>query len=385
MRCLPRSAERAAPRARQGGFTVIELMVGVLIGLLASLAVTHVLVNSEGQKRTTTASSDAQINGALALSTLQQAIQPAGYGFAAIPSVIGCALSANFAGVAVPGFPASLVPVTIADGASGASDSIRVLASGKSSYSIPLRVTAPGYNPANPLINQQFPVSTVRGIEGPKVSGGTAVAPGDLVVAAVSATQPCELFQVTADPGATPSVARADFPSRWNPVGFPAGTYNDGSVLINMGQPVDVTYSIVDNALRARTLRIANNGTPTYEGPVELYPDIVNLQAFYGKDTNGDNSVDQWDTVTPTTNAGWLQVVALRVAVVARSTQFEKEDVTFENPLWDVGNAGTFPAATACGTSRCVELVVDDLDDWQRYRYRVFDTVVPLRNMLWNS
>lgn len=385
MCCPRRSAERPGASRRQAGFTLIELMVGVLIGLLASLAVTHVLVNSEGQKRTTTASSDAQINGALALGTLQRAIQPAGYGFGAIPGVVGCALSASFNGAAVAGFPANLVPVIITDGAGGAPDSIRVLASGKSSFSIPLRITAPGYNPADPLLNQAIPVSTVRGIEGPQVAGGTPVAPGDLVVAAVSAAQPCELFQVTADPGATPAVPRADDVARWNPVGYPAGSYADGSVLINLGEPVDVTYSIAGNGLRARTLQIAANGTPSYDGPVELFPEIVNLQAFYGKDTDGNGSVDQWDAVTPTTNAGWLQVIAVRVAVVARSTQFEKENVTFANPQWDVGTAGTFPAATGCGASRCIELDIDGLADWQRYRYRVFDTVVPLRNMIWNS
>src|SRR5689334_15387844 len=80
-------------RSRIAGFTLIELMIGVLIGLLASLAVTQVMVNSEGQKRTTTSGSDAQVNGALALATLQRAIQSAGYGFAANPTSLGCALT----------------------------------------------------------------------------------------------------------------------------------------------------------------------------------------------------------------------------------------------------------------------------------------------------
>ena len=74
------------PTRRPGvprGFTLVELMVGLLIGLLASLAVMQVMWSSEGQKRTTTSGSDAQVDGALALSALQRAIQPAGYGFAA--------------------------------------------------------------------------------------------------------------------------------------------------------------------------------------------------------------------------------------------------------------------------------------------------------------
>ena len=95
--------------------------------------------------------------------------------------------------------------------------------------------------------------------------------------------------------------------------------------------------------------------------------------------------VDLWNTVTPTSNADWRQVLAVRIAIVARSAQFEKEDVTRGNPLWDVGATVTVAGSAACGSSRCLTLKVDDEPDWQRYRYKVFDTVIPLRNLLWNS
>ena len=48
--------------------------------------------------------------------------------------------------------------------------------------------------------------------------------------------------------------------------------------------------------------------------------------------------------------------------------------------------AGLLAVLTAaCGTSKCLKLKIDTLPNWKRYRYRVFDTVIPLRNMLWNS
>ena len=106
---------------------------------------------------------------------------------------------------------------------------------------------------------------------------------------------------------------------------------------------------------------------------------------MYGKDTNADGSVDTWDNVTPATPAQWLQVLAVRVAVVARSAQYEKEEVTSTNPLWDVGTAIAIAGTATCGTSKCLSLKVDSLTDWKHYRYKVFDTVIPLRNMLWNS
>ena len=61
---------KSIPRARFVGFTLVELMVAMVIGLVTTLVITQVLAFSEGQKRTTTSGSDAQVNGSLALYTL---------------------------------------------------------------------------------------------------------------------------------------------------------------------------------------------------------------------------------------------------------------------------------------------------------------------------
>jgi type IV pilus assembly protein PilW len=113
----------------------------------------------------------------------------------------------------------------------------------------------------------------------------------------------------------------------------------------------------------------------------------VVLRALYGKDTNADGVVDQYDTTTPTTSAGWQQLRAIRLAVVGRSAQYEKELVTTAKPQWDVGASATVSGAADCGTSKCVTLDVEATvgSDWQHYRYKVFDTVIPLRNLLWTS
>lgn len=363
---------------RQSGFTLIELMIGVLIGLMASLAVTHVLVNSEGQKRTTTSGSDAQVNGALALATLQRALQPAGYGFTTTPNVIGCTLTAVFNGAPVTDFPANLVPLTITDGASGAPDSVRVLASGKSSFSVPLRIVAPG----NSLTN--YPVGSVRSI----VSGDLVIA-ADAINSAPSV--PCRVMQVTANPGSVPEVVNGAT-SGWNAGPPAAGVFPDGGALFNLGTPMDVTYAIAGNALTVRTLTLdGTTSEPDYPAATELFPNIVQLQALYGKATVTPGVVDTWDNVAPVSPAQWQQVIAVRIALVARNSQYEKEDVTHTNVAWDVGTAGTVAGSAACTTtsgaaSRCISIKIDGLgDDWKRYRYRLFDTIVPLRNMLWSS
>ena len=147
--CPPQSDSRPARRGL-GGFSLIELMVGIAIGLIATLIVTQVLLASEGQKRTTTSGSDAQVSGALALDALHAPCSRPARASRPIPTPLGCTLEASFNGAAVPGFPISLAPANRpTPGDAGAADTIRVLGSGKSSYSLPLRIVVPGYNPGN--------------------------------------------------------------------------------------------------------------------------------------------------------------------------------------------------------------------------------------------
>jgi type IV pilus assembly protein PilW len=361
----------------QRGFTLIELMIGVLIGLLASLAVTHVLVNFESQKRSTTSGSDAQVNGALALDTLQRALQPAGYGLTTNPGALGCTLAATYGGAAVAGFPAALVPVIITDGASGAPDTISVLASGKRGYSVPLRVVSPGAA----VTASSIPLQSALGIEGPvSDTSGTQISAGDLIVAVREGLPNCDLFQATGVAG-TATVNRAAG-SGWNQ-GSLSNVYVDGNYLINLGAPSHRTFSVVDGSLRMSSLQLAPaNGAPSYTAATELFSGVVNLQAQYGRDANGNNSIEasEWDNTTPTTNAQWRQVLAIRLALVARSSTYEKEMVTASCPTWN-GTTLRIPAAP----SACSSYPNASDEEWKHYRYKVFDTVVPLRNMLWSS
>ena len=121
--------------ARQRGVTLVELMVGMLIGLLAVIVISQVLLVSEGQSRTTSGGADAQVNGALALYALQRDVQMAGYGLTSSPDVLGCPINARFNGAVPTGFPDRLAPVIITrqiDRPAGSiGDAIRVLASSK--------------------------------------------------------------------------------------------------------------------------------------------------------------------------------------------------------------------------------------------------------------
>ena len=369
----------AGGRRRRGqhGFSLVELMIAVVIGLLTTLCITQVLVVSEGQRRTTTTGADAQVNGALAIDAIQRDIQMAGYGFSSAPAILGCAISAKYngaqiaTGAATPTFPTILAPVLI-DATEPTRNVIRVLASAKASYSIPTPVITPLYNPADATTKVMFTVASTLG-----------VANGDLFLAAKDIASPCEVFQVTADPSVDGQINRADAATGWNPSGCPAAVTTN-HLLVNLGSLIDHRYSISSAHVLQLSEFSATAPTATATA-VDLHPNVVGLQAFYGKDTDRNGIVDTYDRTTPTTTDVWKQVLSVRLALVTRSAQYEKELVTTASPLWNVGTTTTISGTAACGTSKCLTLDITGLPDWQHYRYKVSDTVVPLRNMLWRS
>jgi type IV pilus assembly protein PilW len=64
----------------QAGFSLIELMVGLVIGLIATVVIMQTFASFEGTKRSTTGVADAQTNGSIALYSIQRELQSAGYG-----------------------------------------------------------------------------------------------------------------------------------------------------------------------------------------------------------------------------------------------------------------------------------------------------------------
>ena len=72
----------------------------------------------------------------------------------------------------------------------------------------------------------------------------------------------------------------------------------------------------------------------------------------------------------------------MRVAVVTRSVQDERrpdraaeQPVTPDLPVWH-------PDGSTAETLRVDQVVGSG---WRNYRYKVFETVIPLRNLLWQA
>ncbi|MBU1365738.1 MAG: PilW family protein [Gammaproteobacteria bacterium] len=344
----------------QRGLLLIELMVGLFIGLLTTLAITQVLSIAEGQRRAATSGGDAQVSGSVSLHTIQRELRQAGYGLGANPAALGCQIKGSYGGSNVS---ITLAPIVITDGASGASDSLSVLSSSRDGATVPVLITSDHLK-----ADTEF-----------WVKGTFTVAVDDYLIAVPEAwdsTHWCSLFKA-ATPTTVTKITHADMSSYAPDDKYSANT----SYLLNLGRSIrSRSYAVnAQNVLQMTELDSTAQ---------DIAPEIVNLQALYGKDTNGDRVIDAYDTTAPSTAAGWQQVIAVRVALVSRSMEYEREEVTSSLPEWDVGTAISVSGAVDCASGsggKCVQIKVDNLTNWKHYRYKVYDTLIPLRNMLWNS
>ena len=83
----------------------------------------------------------------------------------------------------------------------------------------------------------------------------------------------------------------------------------------------------------------------------------------------------------------YQRIGAVRLAVVARSKNAEKPDRTSgqcrATTVRPTVFAGAAPATVAPAPVQLNVAVAGDGVDWKCYRYRVFETIVPIRNAQW--
>jgi type IV pilus assembly protein PilW len=160
---------------------------------------------------------------------------------------------------------------------------------------------------------------------------------------------------------------------------------------------VNPSYNPTDAANSQAYLDI--NGEPSVA-------DIVNIQAQYGISNSGSsNQITDWVNATDGQASGdWgpgitvanrNRIKAVRIAVVARNGLLEKDEVTSAcssttaaSPTglcaWDATSAA--PPGSASGTNfPAPSIDLSNDPNWKRYRYRVFETIIPLRNMIWTA
>lgn len=384
------------------GFSLVEILVGLVIGLIAVMVVMQVFSISESQKRTTTGGADASTNGSVALYLIDRDTRMAGWGldssiYLGTPKTgtgtpgcqhiqTYCSGSTTCGGAtgAISGF--SFAAASIADGGTGNPDRITLqyFADPGISDFIPSS-TSPVTNDAGGSPKDWLSVTSNHGCV-----NGSLILVSDKAAGSPPGT--CTLMQVSAVPTDSTTLEHKAGPSAPynNPSGWTTAITSGGAAVMacfdhpTNGPIFQRVYRL--DAATHQLLRSDNSGaTVITDEPVAS--DIMDLQAEYGyASVAGSQTVDKW---TPANTAPWnnpalndiKKIKALRIALLVRSSQYEK-------PVSGVCTATTSDMQATWPTSKvdnstALFKTTSYPSDWDCYRYKVFDTIIPLRNVIW--
>ncbi|KQT36643.1 PilW family protein [Methylophilus sp. Leaf414] len=371
------------PREQQTGMSLVELLVGILIGLVATLAIANLFSGFEARKRMISSGSDAQSSGVLALYFLQRDAQNAGYGLPLYnsqdPSPLLCPIntSINQGGVVI-----NLSPIVIVDGGAG-QDIVRIRYGNPSSGGASVRATGNLAAPAldGPLLGCQE---------------------GDVVLFHQTQDNPnCSLARIqrlNAD-RVINTLTEIDTAPTDRPV-----TNLNGTEWVRfscLGAWNQYEYTVNPNQELTRTGGTPGTNPFPNSAAIPVVSDIVSLQAQYGvaNTLHPDpvwaasptasrflNRVDQWTDATEAFGPAMElfdrnRIRAVRIAVVARDGGIQRNIVS------QACNGNAVGISRVCiwtNDATPANVSLNHIADWQRYRYRTYEVTVPLRNILWN-
>lgn len=375
-----------AAARRTGGFSLIELMVAVAIGMVLTMAITGLMVRSEAGRRALTTVNDVSMNGAYLSYTLDRTLRNAGSGYTqSWPQAYGCRLLASRAGTQIlprtAAFPAPfasvpqtvrLAPVIVHAGAGNGGSDVLAVMSG-----------------ASALGEQPIPVQagSVTGtlLRLPATVGLRA---DDLTMVLQDQTN-CMVQQVAAGFAGGAS-QQLNFGGTYaantiNSVNLDSFGVGTAAFLAPIGnaagnQPAFQLLGVHSNTrlMTFDLLRLdgSNTTTPIADG-------VLDLRARYGVDSDNDGRVDTW--VSPATapwNAATLQdgsttsrdnlarILAVRVGLILRNNVPERNAVSPASLVLFSDLASTLQVTRTLSATE------------QQLRYRTLEFTVPLRNVM---
>jgi type IV pilus assembly protein PilW len=387
---------------RARGFSLVELMVSVVVGMLALMFATRLITGAEQNKQAALGGSDSMQNGMLAMFSISSDAAQAGYGLND-PIIVGCdTVMSDLNGytlASVPRGAGNVTPLAAAVIEPGGADPDRVtLYSGSSmSGTGTLRITA-DYAGGNRLDVDRIPYG---------FTATNNIASNDVVlVAPETIGGQCALAQISwVNPAAPPArqfvQVTASAAARFNRPNL-GPTYSGGIArMFNLG-PADKlafhTWSVANGFLQLRATDLAGASL----APSTVVDNVVSIKAQYGFDTRAGVAFDpqagmqvsQWSSTMINADgiggvgdaADYQRITALRIAVVARSKAPERPApgaACSATTALPVVFATAEPAGVTAVPVSVNVAVAGDPVDWKCYRYRVFETIVPLRNSAW--
>jgi type IV pilus assembly protein PilW len=351
-------------RTRQQGMSLVELMVGILVGVLVVMAASGSLTFFEAQRTTSLSGNAAMNSGMMGGYILQRDLRNAGLGLMNAAQLACTRVNLYFNG-ATRADGSAVAPVQIVDGGAGP-DTISIFFADSVLGSAPMTLTR-GLTTAG----ENLHVSSASGVQN-----------GDVVlIAGNAATDPCSVAQISnivPGPADIDLVRNAGATYPWNPAS-PAGAfasaplYSAGGVVMRTGNNITWrNYSAAGGALTVRD-QITNTS-------VQVATNLVTLQAQYGVTDGISNIVRGWvdatnEWVNPTADL-IMRIRAVRFSVIVRSA---RKEILNDGS----GNCST----TAVAPSAWSDVAPLDLSadpDWKCYRYQVYASIVPLKNVVWS-
>ncbi|MFO1317205.1 MAG: PilW family protein [Burkholderiales bacterium] len=374
---------------------MVEVLVGILIGLIVVAVIYNTLVVAEGFRRATLGVADAQVTGQLSQFVIGRELANAGNGVMSgdgVDVLSACSLAT------LRPMPVLIEDSVAADtpaGASVANDRITLFYSNSPRIVHPVRVDSP-VQPAN---NDPIVVVSPNGF-----------AVNDWFIAVDSASTDCTMGQVTA-------ITQPDGVTAWPPAAAgglvklaftkKAGTNHIYPTLsarvVNLGRSVTRTTYSIDPTKWQLNSTDENPGLAAAATAVPLAQNVVLLKAQYGVDTNNDQVPDCWtpadaaDTcgvgldfskafftggAPPNLAARIRAIKAVRVAIVVRSEDVAKADAMNATLV----NQSAWIFNCAANDATCQGRIQLDNTILQDYgRYRIYEATIPLRNAIWNQ
>ncbi|MEJ1168471.1 PilW family protein [Variovorax sp. CCNWLW235] len=385
---------------RERGLTLVELLVAMIIGLVVTLAVTSAVTFGESAKRTTTSVNDMGQSGSYAAYLLDRAVRSAGSGFTQSwdLGVFGCKPQVKRGATAIlpraTAFPVPfekflggaagtvnlrVAPLVIGKGQSpdGISDVLMVMGGNGAAGDVPRPIIAAGAS-ANIL----------------RLDNTVQLKKNDLtLISQVGADCLLEQVASTFVDSASNELLTLGGTGTYYTEGAGttlAGLAGSGSAyltLLGNDDAKNVQFQLFgvssDRTLFSYDL-LRSNGTDASQA---LADGVMEMHAIYGVDANKDGILDSWASpdsadyalATKMAAAGTTaeqiaeaarKIVAVRVGLVLRSSTLEKDEVTLKIP------------AMFSGTGIARDEVELPEGEARRYRYRVVELTIPLRNML---
>jgi type IV pilus assembly protein PilW len=339
---------------RQRGISLIEMMVGVVIGLLAVLVIYQTFAVAEGVKRQTISAGDAQKTGMIANYLLSTEIGNGGSGITLNQNDL--ATCTDTGDVKTTMRPFSVLITAGADDSTP--DSIVV------NYSTSRSVVTPS----------QFMAKTDPGGTSSVIQSPTGFKKNDMMIA-ITGSGECERLTISnvAGPDANGNVTLTHNAT--------VAEFLPTMQVINIG-PADrtqrVLYDVASGVLRSTDLVTAGAVAQP------LASSIMNLKLQYGIDNDGDGDVDEWTpptglyapaSVLAFTGPNLRRIKAVRMGVIVRSDEFDRDAPAFDWTLFEC-------TAEEAKNYTCPDAITGTLP--ANYRYRVYETIVPLRNPMWS-